>query len=1307
MNTRRIAFATLAALMSMVTWAADPPNGYKDVTTYKSTSLFSSFSPLVPNDSSKASANASNLNKMIAQNVVLYFPRGTYWIDKTVTIGKSGVTLWGAEGAVICRTGVPNTCETAFPLSDFNATANFMITANNFKMHGLTIKYDVPTCFTGVITAKSSNTATVRLTDGKSASFSADVAISRVNYFDENLRPSGNETFSEAGSKLGISNLTEDADGVKSFKCTLKGSSVGQRVAMACGSNYGQNIIIYSASASGVQNTVFEDVTVANSFGMVMLVKGATNLTLERFRVDDGDTNTIYTASVDGIHVAALGGKLTMKDCEFNGLADDILNVHCGGPKVGSVSGTSVTFASSVESVYFQRGHVVRFYSSKLAPLGTATVTGTSGSVSGITVDALPTGVAAGCYVANESWLPEVEITGTKVGVTRARGFLIQTDKPVSISDCEIENTRLAGILCAPGASWGEMGPVNGVTVSNCTFRACGAGVASTANSGNAAVVVRCDHDADAATSYGTSVQRDVWIGDCFFEGCPASGVNAVNTTGLVVTNNVFLRCGGGVPAQDSCMVRFRRGDGAKVVFNTAYGGGFTNDVLNLNSSTNIEAHDNGFRQESEWGAGGDPEPSPGLPVLGTPAVSRGGSGTFSVSVSVSSNAPASVVCFDRGTDYPMATAGAGLPATYSAVLSGLAAGTHLPSVQAVASNGTPVFATCPHAFHVGPLAVAAVSNADTGALAPGVFRVSRADADPTGLPALSFDVAFSGDGLAAVVPPGVSSATIPAGASSVDISVTPVSAEGQHEALDLVMAVSGAYVGQASSATMQVVHTDSDATVRYVAENGDDANDGVSPALPKRTIANAVESLAALARTRTCAVRVAPGTYTLAKETDDPITVTNAIRIVGTGATPEDVVVQRIDRASANHSDYRNYQDLSLFHLNHPDALVANLVLHYGSAHQPTSDTTAGSAWIGANGGTISNCVVRGGRASHPYAITAGILMLGPGLVTHCVITNNSGTSAMESSWAKVWIANAVVMKGTGGRLENCLIRDNRSEVEGGTGSDKTSTVYATGSATIANCTIVENWARNCAGVFADGTGVTVRNCVIAGNVDVGADTGNPAWMGTGSFVACATDDANPVNGTCYSGSLASFFPRLAESIPVELKFRPAAGGPLCDSGVDYEPMAGVDLSGVQPRKIGAHVDIGCCEAESGQTSGYATWIAANGISGAPGEPSNGIANGVRYAFDIAPASSTVGEPIIKVVRDAYGNPVIAARDLAPGRDDVTFDVLATEDLSNWSQAALIPMTVVNGLWKPTASESPNYVFPAKMFFKYTIVVR
>ena len=104
-----------------------------------------------------------------------------------------------------------------------------------------------------------------------------------------------------------------------------------------------------------------------------------------------------------------------------------------------------------------------------------------------------------------------------------------------------------------------------------------------------------------------------------------------------------------------------------------------------------------------------------------------------------------------------------------------------------------------------------------------------------------------------------------------------------------------------------------------------------------------------------------------------------------------------------------------------------------------------------------------------------------------------------------------------------------------------------------------------------------------------------------------------------------------------------------------------------------------------------------------------NGIANGVRYAFNIDPATSEIGSPIIQVVRDANGNQSVQSRDLAEGRSDVTFAILATPDLTDWSNAKLVPMTkfAADGLWKPTASESSGYVFPSQMFFKYTIEVK
>ncbi len=130
------------------------------------------------------------------------------------------------------------------------------------------------------------------------------------------------------------------------------------------------------------------------------------------------------------------------------------------------------------------------------------------------------------------------------------------------------------------------------------------------------------------------------------------------------------------------------------------------------------------------------------------------------------------------------------------------------------------------------------------------------------------------------------------------------------------------------------------------------------------------------------------------------------------------------------------------------------------------------------------------------------------------------------------------------------------------------------------------------------------------------------------------------------------------------------------------------------------------------GTLSGYGAWMNAKELVGAPAEAAaNGIENGVRYAFDIAPEKGpdSIGTPIIQVVRDANGNPSVQSRNLATGRDDVTFGILATPDLTDWSNAKLVPMEkfATDGLWRPTASETSGYVFPSQMFFKYTVEVK
>ena len=233
-------------------------------------------------------------------------------------------------------------------------------------------------------------------------------------------------------------------------------------------------------------------------------------------------------------------------------------------------------------------------------------------------------------------------------------------------------------------------------------------------------------------------------------------------------------------------------------------------------------------------------------PSFGAVAVTST-NGSFAVTVVVDRNVPASIVCTIDGTDYAMATTDAALPATYSAVVSGLAAGTHAATVWATSANGTVVSVPCPDAFHAGALAVTVLSDADEGTLAPGVFRVSRADADPTGLPALTFGVVFSGDGLAAVFAPGVSTLTIPAGAASIDLSIAPFFTAGVDQDASLVLTVSGATVGASSSATMTVRNSPSNPNVRYVATTGNDEDDGLTVETAKATLAAALATLKAL----------------------------------------------------------------------------------------------------------------------------------------------------------------------------------------------------------------------------------------------------------------------------------------------------------------------------------------------------------------------------------------------------------------------------------------------------------------------------
>ena len=547
-----------------------------------------------------------------------------------------------------------------------------------------------------------------------------------------------------------------------------------------------------------------------------------------------------------------------------------------------------------------------------------------------------------------------------------------------------------------------------------------------------------------------------------------------------------------------------------------------------------------------------------GDPRISAPVIERQQDGSFLVMAEISENEPmsGSVKCVVGGMEFAMTTSDASLPATYSAVVTGLPDGTYRATVRAQAEEGSVVARESTAVFYAGALVVTKVVDAEEATLSPGTFRVSRADADPSGCPALTFDVAFSGPGLAAIVEPTVASLTIPAGAASVDISVTPIYTTDVDADVVLMLSVSGSSIGTSSSGTITIVNSPYDPSVRYVATTGDDANHGGTPESPKKTIGAAIESLAAIVQTLPCAVHVAPGLYPIS----NPIVVTNAISVIGDDPDPSRVVVSNTVGAG-----YYN-QDQRIFRIDHAGAVVANLTMQKGQDYGH-----GGNFHIGSAGGTVSNCVVEAGYTRDNGK--AGGAWLDAGVVTHTVFRKNNTNSG--SVW---WngVTEGVLHLGGNARAENCLFDDNSQYV--------TVALISVGdSAVMRNCSIVNtglaatNADYNVWSALKISSGATVQNVVIAGvtnKIDGAAcpPTGSVAKFQNGAF----DGDATGLPEGTVVGTTGSFFKDYANG-----DYTPKTGGPLVGKGANYEVMASVDLAG-KKRLNGGKIDIGCYEAVS-----------------------------------------------------------------------------------------------------------------------------
>lgn len=280
-------------------------------------------------------------------------------------------------------------------------------------------------------------------------------------------------------------------------------------------------------------------------------------------------------------------------------------------------------------------------------------------------------------------------------------------------------------------------------------------------------------------------------------------------------------------------------------------------------------------------------------------------------------------------------------------------------------------------------------------------------------------------------------------------------------------------------------------------------------------------------------------------------IAFSKAIRIVGVGTSPADVVIDVNMRCNP------------AFSILGAGASLVNVTIYRAGTDygMPLA--------VGMSGNSIvSNCVFTG-TSLLPGGASRFMLDATAGVVSGCVFTNNTVGSCPGFN-----VSQGVV-------VENCLVADNKIT---SSSFSKYGAAYCSGAATVRNCTIADNACTDGANTSESaalaGTPGLVENCVFAGNtrkVDGEQEARNdpgttsaplaPSVMQYCAIAAAAAD---------YSGHTGIVTEGIAFQ---DGGYIPAKGSSLANAGNPATAsIPAVDLAG-NPRIAERRIDIGCYE--------------------------------------------------------------------------------------------------------------------------------
>lgn len=485
------------------------------------------------------------INEASAESTVV-FEKGTYFLSKAVCIkGKKELIIDGT-GVVLApffdRSEGADTGSDVFHLSD----------CENITIIGFTICSPVPVNSAGTIIDVTEEYADVEMTS--SVPLTGNEQFIDGGTFDENRNPMNHywvfdgydetkrtiiagEIPCTAPKKLDTPHKMIGDQTVRVFSKRLVALKPGMYCCISH-SYYGLCAFVFR-QCKGI---IIEDVKITNFAGFGFLILPHCKDFVFR-RVTFASADRIHqplALNSDGIHIKGLSGSLVMEGCEFDCIADDVLNVHTQVMTVTDVKDDKIKLVynkiGGVVSPYWcEKGDKLRIYDPNTLVLK-GKVAVLSSCRGDILIEHGAVDIRKGDLVTNDKYYPDVTIQNCNFYGCRTRTLCLQGTNSLTLQKCTFNNVSKKTIYCTTAFDhWQEAGPLCNVTIKDNVFY-------GTKGWYGAGSVIHVDVSGSKYQNI-SPLHKNISIENNCFKNIAGRPIEIHLTDGVTVKNNVFENC--------------------------------------------------------------------------------------------------------------------------------------------------------------------------------------------------------------------------------------------------------------------------------------------------------------------------------------------------------------------------------------------------------------------------------------------------------------------------------------------------------------------------------------------------------------------------------------------------------------------------------------------------------------------------------------------------------------------------------------------------------------------------------------------